>query len=190
MVHKSAGEMRGVAECIAQAAKELREDAKERGGRHMGATIITKKFLLAGYEAPIDLGEDFGEAIEALRTKLRQNLHLIGQAGLSKRPIGFWTGDPSVDYSDARNHSNRMYFFGVEVVGADALPADLIVRDFPESAFAVFREERRGTASKWEWLKASGYRFNSSAIPGDFEIFDDLDHTAADCPCDVLVPIK
>ena len=79
----------------------------------MEPAIITKKFLLAGYGTPIDLYEDFGEKINTLRARMRQPPSLISHRG-PERPIGFWTGDPAVDYSDPRNHSRRMYFFGVE----------------------------------------------------------------------------
>lgn len=156
----------------------------------MEPTIITKKFLLAGYEVAIDLRDDFGGALGALQARLLRNLDGIGHRDACGRPVGFWTGDPSVDYGDAQNHSKRVYFFGVEVSQTDDLPADCVVRDFPESAFAVFREEERGTAPKWEWLKTSGYQFNAAAVPGDLEIFDDFEHTRADCPCDILVPLR
>lgn len=151
----------------------------------MEPKIITKKLLLAGYETAIDLNDDFGGTMDTLRATLRQSMGHLGG-----RPVGFWTGDPGVAYSCPQNHSRRMYFFGLEVAPGMALPADCVIRDLRESAFAVFREAKRGTAPKWEWLKTSRYQFNPDAVPGDLEMFDDLDHTGADCPCDILVPVK
>lgn len=151
----------------------------------MEPKIVTKKLLLAGYETAIDLGTEFDGTMDTLKAALRKGLgHLDGQ------PVGFWTGDPGVDYSSVKNHARRLYFFGLEIAQGTALPADCVIRDLPETAFAVFREAKRGTAPKWEWLRASRYDFNPDAVAGDLEIYDDLDHTGPDCPCDILLPVK
>jgi len=139
-------------------------------------TIVTKKLRLAGYEGRIELKDEYWPEMDTAKNALKANLEQIKNKVQPVRPIGFWTGDPDVDYSDKANHSKRMYFFCVEVSSLDEVPAGCIVRDLLESLFAVFREEVHGSAEKWEWLKASEYCFNPEAAPGDFEVFDDFEH--------------
>jgi len=156
----------------------------------MEPEIITKRFQLVGYEVPVDLkDEDWGAAFDALPARLQEALRGAANVTQPVRPTGFWTGDPDVDYSDPANHSKRMYFFGAEVQSFDGIPAGLVVKDFPESQFAVWSEEVHGTAPKWAWLERSEYEFNSDAIPGDFEINRSFEAINVP-PWDILVPIR
>ena len=154
--------------------------------------IITKKFLLAGVEMKLDLKSNFPDPPETLLPELKRNLHKIVNAVQPIRPVGLWTGDPDVDYSNPANRSKRVYFFGVEIRNNDEELSNIIIRDFPESLFAVFREEQHGTAPKWKWLETSGYVFNHEAVPGDMEIYDDFDHLyhLGGSSWDILIPIR
>ena len=143
--------------------------------------IITKKFTLVGLEAKMDLATDFTEAIEALRSRLRRSVPAIQGKAEPVRLVGFWQPDST-------------YFAGVEAPGGAAVPEGFVVKELPESLFAVFREHRRGTVGGYggyaysEWYPSSGYAL-STALAGDFEIFDDLEHCGECDPCDILIPL-
>jgi len=175
---------------ILKAAKKIYDKATGRKpAMVIEPAIIRKRFRLVGFEIRIDLREDFSPQMDGIIHRLGISLDSIENKVLPFRPIGFWTGDPDVDYDDPANHTKRMYFFGVEVTGFGDVPPGCAVQDLPESQFAVFREREHGAAPKWEWLKASGYSFNDWDIPGDFEIYDDFEHI--DGPSwDILVPIR
>jgi AraC family transcriptional regulator len=153
--------------------------------------IIKKKFTLVGVEAKVDLRADFSDALDALRRTLRQNLAAVKNKAVPERMIGVWLPD----HGDANDELSpkRVYYTGVEVTRAEDVPAHLIVRDMPESLFARFRERSRGTMSRYaytEWLPKSGYILNMDNLPGDLEIFDDMEHDAVDDGCDILLPIQ
>ncbi|WP_455619206.1 GyrI-like domain-containing protein [Eisenbergiella sp.] len=97
------------------------------------------------------------------------------------RVVGFW-------------QPGGVYFTGVEVSEA-GVSDGFVIKNLPESIFAKFREERRGTVSGPggyaynQWLPTSGYWVNE-ALPGDFEIFEDMEHCGANDVCDILIPIR
>lgn len=155
----------------------------------MQPEIIKKKFLLVGLETKMDLSSDFSEAMSALRGALRKSLPMINDVTAPVRMVGIWLPD-----TDAQNEMSpkRVYFTGVEVTQISNIPAGCIVKDIPESLYAKFREESRGTMSRYayaEWLPMSGYLLNIDLVPGDFEIFDDMEHDDVNDPCDILLPI-
>lgn len=160
-------------------------------GLLMQPDIIKKKFLLIGVEAKIDLETDFTDTLALLRNTLRNNLHLIKNKLCPVRMVGVWL--PDMDGIKDEISSKRIYFTGVEVAKDEEIPAGFIVKDLPESLFARFREKSRGTMSRYaytEWLPASGYLLNLDNVPGDFEIFDDMEHDAVEDECDILLPIQ
>ena len=145
--------------------------------------------MLAGYETPIDVKNDFSVQMNELHTKLKENIGRIKDKIQTPRLIGWWKPDPNVDYRNPENHSKRIYFFGVEVSQIDNLLQDIVFNDLPESEFALYREERRGGHQEvYDWMNMEGYKFNE-LLAIDFEIFDSWDQTAEDSPCDILVPI-
>ena len=156
----------------------------------MQPDIIKKKFLLAGVQTEMDLSVDFTQRITALRNALRQSLPDIPEKVEPVRMVGFWFPDP--DNTLSETYSKCFYFAGVEVRSADGVPENLAVKDLPESLFARFREQTRGTMNRYgytQWLPTSGYILNMD-LAGDFEIFDDMVHDAVDDPCDILLPIR
>jgi predicted transcriptional regulator YdeE len=105
------------------------------------------------------------------------------------RSLGIWKPDPNVDYSNPENHTKRLYFFGVEVQNTDGVPASCIIKDLPESTFAVFREREHGSP-KYEWLHEAGHtpdREFQQKFALDLEIYDDID--AGGLEWDVIIPI-
>lgn len=163
---------------------------QRKGELVMQPNIITKKMLLIGVIAEIDLCLDFTEIIDDLRFKLKQNLENISNKVASARMIGIWL--PFDRNGDEENGSKRYYFTGVEVSKIDSVPSNFVIKDLPESLFAVFREKTRGTISRYayvEWLPTSGYILNEDLM-GDFEIFDDMEHYSVDDECDILLPIR
>lgn len=148
----------------------------------MKPEIMKKEFLLVGLETQIDFSKDFSKTLEDLRETLRQNLNQIPNTSAPVRMVGFW-------------QPGGCYFTGVEVSEEAPVPKDLIVKALPESLFVKFREEKRGTVggpggyAYNQWLPESGFRVNEE-LPGDFEIFDDMEHCDEDDGCDILIPIR
>ena len=148
----------------------------------MKPEIMKKEFLLVGLETQIDFSKDFSKTLEDLRETLRQNLNEIPNMSVPVRMVGFW-------------QPGGRYFTGVEVSEEAPVPKELVVKALPESLFAKFREEKRGTVggpggyAYNQWLPESGCRVNEE-LPGDFEIFDDMEHCGEDDGCDILIPIR
>lgn len=148
----------------------------------MNAEIIKKKFLLVGLETKIDFNTDFSKTLDDLRNTLRQNLNQISNAVTPVRMVGFW-------------QPGGVYFTGAQVSEVEAVTKDFVIKDLPESLFAKFREEQRGTVggpggyAYSRWLPESGYWVNEE-LPGDFEIFDDMKHCGENDGCDILLPIR
>ena len=156
----------------------------------MQITIIYKKFLLVGFEIAIDLKKGFSDEITWIRSELKRSLERIGSKTEPMRLIGFWQPwQAFIMTPDPANAGKAKYFFGVEVADIDGVSSDFVIKAVPESEYAIYREERRGTAPKAEMYAVSGHKPNYE-IAGDFEIFDDFDHLGENDACDVLVPIK
>ena len=156
----------------------------------MQITIIKKKFLLAGFEIAMDFNKGFAEEMMWIQSELKRSFDRIGNKTEPMRLIGFWQPWQAFTMTpDPVSASKARYFFGVEVSNLDGVSSDCVVKAVPESEYAVYREERRGTAPKAEMYAVSGHRANYE-IAGDFEIFDDFDHLEENDACGVLVPIK
>lgn len=156
----------------------------------MQITTTKKKFLIAGYEIVIDFSKDFAEEMIWIHSELKRSLERIGNIIEPMRLIGFW--QPWQACMVTPNHTNTpkgKYFFGVEVSNLNDIPSDCVVKVIPDSEYAVYREEKRGTAPKAEMYAVPGYEPNY-IIAGDFEIFDDFEHIGVSDFCDILVPIK
>lgn len=164
---------------------------QRKGGLPMQPQIMKKKYLLVGLETKVNLSVDFSNAMSALRNALRHDLPLIGDKVEPVRLFGIWLPDP--DDTQGEMSPNRVYFTGVEVTQIKGMPANFVAKDLPESLFARFREKSRGTMSRYAytgWLPTSGYLLNIDRLPGDFEIFDDMEHDDVNDPCDILLPIQ
>ena len=156
----------------------------------MDITIIKKKFLLAGYEMAVDFTKGFADDMKWIQCELKRCLDRIGNKTEPVRLIGFWQPwQAFVMTPDPMNASKAKYFLGVEVSNLDNISSDFVVKAAPESEYAVYREERRGTAPKAEMYVVPSYMPNYE-IAGDFEIFDDFDHIGETDSCDILVPIR
>lgn len=147
----------------------------------MKPDLIRKKFLLVGLETKVDFSSNITDALDVVRGALKQRFSEVPAIKEPIRMVGFW-------------QPGGVYFAGVEVVCADSVADDFIVKDLPESLFASFREVQRGTVggpggyAYQEWLPASGYWVNSN-LPGDFEVFCDIEHYGEKDECEVLIPI-
>ena len=156
----------------------------------MQITIIKKNFLLAGYETAMDFERGFGEEMQWIQSELRRSVDRIANKIKPQRIIGFWQPwQAFASEPDPRCASKAKYFLGVEVAGLHGIPSDCVVKVIGESCYAVYREERRGTAPKAQMYGVEGYCPNYE-VAGDFEIFDDFDHLGETDACDVLVPVK
>ena len=156
----------------------------------MQITVTKKKFILVGFEIVVDFDKGFSEEMEWIQSELKRRMEIIGNKNLSARLVGFW--QPYQAFTTIPNpagSSKAKYFFGVEMSSLDGVQSDFVVKVVPESEYAVYRENKRGTAPKKEMYTVSGYAPNHE-IAGDFEIFDDFGHLGVNDPCDILVPIK
>lgn len=153
-------------------------------------SIITKKFLFAGFEAPIDLKESHWQGMDDVKSSLKTSLEKIENRIQPTRFIGIWEADPDADYSKQVNHSKRLYFYGIEVSSLGNIPSSCAIKDFPESIYAVFKERKHGSP-KYDWLKAAGYepdREFQQKYALDMEIFEEIDNDGFEW--DVLIPCK
>ena len=155
----------------------------------MQITTIKKKFLLVGFEIVMDFNKGFTEEMMWIQSELKRSLYRIENKIEPMRLIGFWQPWQAFTTAPDPENSKAKYFFGVEVSNLEGIPSDCVVKAVPESKYAVYREERRGTAPKAEMYTVSGHEPNSE-IAGDFEIFDDFDHLKENDAVDLLVPIK
>ena len=156
----------------------------------MSIVVTEKKFLLAGYEIVVDLNKGFAKEIAWLHAELERSLERIGEKAEPVRFYGFWQPRQAfITVHDSDYASLVKYFFGVEVLGLEGVPSDCVVKVLQSSAYAVYREERRGTAPKADMYAVPGYQINFD-IAGDLEIFDDFDHLGEHHACDILVPLK
>ena len=151
--------------------------------------IITKKFMLAGFEAAIDLSESHWQGMDDVIAAMKANIADIGNLVQPVRFVGVWEADPRANYKKKKNHSKRLYFYGLEVTSLDGVPAGCVAKEFPESAFAVFRQRDHGEPA-YEWLAAAGYEQDKAfqeKYALDIEIFDNTDNGP---PWDFLIPIQ
>ena len=156
----------------------------------MHIEITKKKFLLVGFEMVMDFNQGFADEMTWIRSELKRSLERIGNKIEPIRLVGFWQPYQAFTMTpDPANMSKAKYFFGVEVSNLDDISSDFVVKAVPESEYAVYREESRGTAPKTEMYAVSGHEPNYE-IAGDFEIFDDFSHIGENDACDMLVPIK
>ncbi|MDL2287122.1 GyrI-like domain-containing protein [Eubacteriales bacterium OttesenSCG-928-G02] len=159
--------------------------------------IIAKKFQLVGFEAEIDLKDSHWQGMDDVKSLLKANIEKFANKINSNLFIGMWEADPNADYSNPENHSKRLYFYGIEVSDFQKLPKGCVVKDFPESVYAVFKVRSHGVP-KYEWLDAAGYspdrKFQEKYML-DMEIFYDIDDIDNDSPSgekpwDMIIPVR
>jgi len=152
--------------------------------------IIIKKFLLAGFEAAIDLKESRWQGMDDVKSSLKAHLGGIRNRVSPERYAGVWGADPDADYGKPENHTRRLYFYGVEVSCRDGVPEVCAIKELPEHSFAVFKENDHGSP-KYELLNAAGYTPDREFQQNhalDMEIYDDID--AASPEWDVWIPVE
>lgn len=153
-------------------------------------TTVTKRFLVAGFEAAVDIKESHWQGMDDVKSYLKANIEKIGNKVQPVRFIGMWEADPVADYSKEQNHSKRLYFFGVEVSGFNNTPASCKTKNLPESTYAVFKGQAHGLP-KYDWLKANGYEPDTEfqqKYALDMEIFNEIDQDGFEW--EVLIPVK
>jgi len=166
-----------------QAEQQAREEALPQ------PTIVTKQFLLAGFEAPIELKDEHWPGMDFVKAALKASLGKFENPVRPMRFIGLWEADPKADYRKKKHHSRRLYFYGVEVTSLEGLPAGCVTKEFPEQTFAFFREREHGSP-KYDWLAAAGFEADKRFMEKyalDMEIFDQVDDDGPEW--DVGMPI-
>jgi len=152
--------------------------------------IVTKKFLLAGFEAAIDLKDEHWPGMDYVKAALKENLHKLGNLVQPMRFFDVWEADPKANYKKKKNHSRRFFFFGVEVTSLEGIPEGFVIKDFPETAYALFKESDHGSP-KFKWLEEAGYKFDTKYAEKyamDIEIYGDIEDEGQQW--DALIPIE
>jgi predicted transcriptional regulator YdeE len=135
--------------------------------------IETKRLRLVGKEMYVTMEENFVNKLNAMEAEIKARLREIRDMKNETTGIGMWQM-PVMDQPNPNNH--RQYFLGVEVNEYRNIPYGMIVKDLPESKFAVFSESKRGTVTQgkdggYYWLKNSNYQMNLKII-ADFETYN------------------
>lgn len=162
------------------------------GGLAMQPQITRKQFNLIGLECEIDLEGDFSDALTALTQALLRRVEEIPSPALPPHIVNMWY--PKFEGSEELTEPATVFFTGVEEEPGAPLPAGFIGKRLPESLYAMFTEERRGTIGGPEgyayktWLPTSGYLLNEQ-IPGDLEEYPDLTHIGYTDACRIYIPI-
>ena len=150
--------------------------------------IITRKFLLAGFEAAIELNDAHWPGMDYVKAALKENLHKLGNLAQPPRFFDVWEADPNVNYQKKKNHSRRLFFFGAEVTSLDGIPEGFVTKDFPETTWALSKEREHGHA-KFEALAAAGYKLDGAYAEKyamDMEIYGDIEDEGPQW--DALIP--
>ncbi len=135
--------------------------------------IETKRLRLVGKEMYVTLEENFGNKLNAMEAEIKARLPEIRDKKNETTGIGMWQN--SVLDETSPNH-HRQYFLGVEVNDYKDIPYGMIVKNLPESKFAIFSESEYGTVmskedSGYMWLHKSDYQMNLKII-ADFETYN------------------
>jgi len=169
----------------AQAQNQIKEETAMQQPE-----IVTRKFLLAGFEAAIELNDSHWPGMDYAKAALKENLHKLGNLAQPPRFFDVWEADPNVNYKKKKNHSKRLFFFGAEVTSLDGIPEGFVTKDFPETTWALSKEREHGHA-KFEALAAAGYQLDggyAEKYTMDMEIYGDIEDEGPQW--DALIPVE
>ena len=188
----------GVAGVMAETVEQPREKDMQNEPR-----IVTKQFLLVGAETPpIDFASDFEPVLNEARQRAREKLGNAASIFRRVQMVGFWqpggvyfTGVELPVYVAPPGPIAEGVTFQPEKITADNVPEGLVVKNLPESLFAVFDEQRRGTMGgrdgfAYKWAAASPEYEPNEAFPGDFEVYKNMTDTGPDAEAEIMIPIK
>lgn len=126
-----------------------------------------KKAVYSGYR------QDFGYKHDAMKAQIMARLDEIRNKKNETTGIGMWQ-NPVLDETSPNHH--RHYFLGVEVNDYKDIPYGMVIKNLPESKYAIFNESEYGTVMSKEdsgyfWLRKSNYQMNLKII-ADFETYN------------------
>ena len=175
------------AKTAADAAAQKAEETNATSGT--APRIVNKAFRLVGAKGNVgSVWPNFGPLLEDLYKTVRDRLGLIEGLAKPVRMVGFWHMDAL-----ASGEREYCYFAGVEAL-CENPPEGLAIKTLPESCYAVFTEQRRGTIGSpggyayKQWLPASEYEGNAE-VPGDFEIYNNMTETGPECEAEIWIPV-
>jgi AraC family transcriptional regulator len=151
-----------------------------------------REFKLLGIEEEIDFSKDFVKTIISLQEKLFIRLSQIKGIIAVDRYIAYWY----YKWNDGiANQEPSIYYFAA--VELNQYPKDtngLTAKVLPKSNYAVFNEMRRGEVGGPEgyaykvWLPSSSKELNE-AIPGDLEVYSNINDIGPNSNCNIYIPI-
>ncbi|WP_425447328.1 AraC family transcriptional regulator [Dethiothermospora halolimnae] len=163
----------------------------KKGDVDMEPKFIKKEFKLIGVEGEVNFSGNFVKTIDSLQKELFDKLDSIRDINNTNAFIAYWYYK-----SNGTNKEPLCYYFAaVEVDNMESIPKGLVSKIIPESNYAVFNEKRRGEIAGPNgyaykvWLPTSDKELNEH-IPGDFEVYSDINNIGADTPCEIYIPIK
>jgi RimJ/RimL family protein N-acetyltransferase len=151
--------------------------------------IISKTLNLVGVKGKITDWSNFEPILNEHYKTVNSKLDAIQGILKPARMVGFW-------HMDALPSGEReyCYFAGVEA-DTDNVPDGLVVKTLPESHYAVFTEYKRGTIGGsggygYKWIQSSSDYEPNGEIPGDFEIYMNMNDITSESEAEILIPIQ
>lgn len=158
----------------------------------MEPNIINKTFRLIGVEKEINFSKSFVETLEYLQKHLRDNIDKLKTITKPDTYVGYWY----YKITDESEEPKIFYYASYELKDDYVQePEGFIIKELPDSKYAVFEEEYRGQIAGPDgyagkvWFPQSGAEPNCD-IPGDFEFYEDRSNLSPDAKCYIYIPIK
>lgn len=158
----------------------------------MEIKFLSKEFRLVGAEGKIGFNEDFSKTIENLQKKLFNKINDIQNIINPDSYTAYWFYKSNC-YSE-NQEPDVYYFAAVETNEKNSDAHGLVTKIIPKSNYAVFNEIHRGEvggASGYGykvWFPASGEELNE-AVPGDLEVYKDINEIGPNSKCKIYIPI-
>lgn len=154
--------------------------------------FIEREFKLTGIEEEINLSSDFVKTIISLQERLINSLGGINHIAAPEEYIAYWYY--KWDENKMDQEPAVYYFASVKTNETNCNIDGLITKAIPKSNYAVFNEIRRGEVGGAEgygykvWFPVSGKELNE-AVPGDFEVYEDINDIGPNSKCKIYIPI-
>lgn len=174
---------------------ELNKRSINYSGRDMelNPEFTEREFKLTGFEEEIDFSSDFFKTIIFLQERLIKRIGGINNTSSPEEYIAYWYY--KWDEGKREQEPAIYYFAAVKANEKYDNVEELITKTIPKSSYAVFNEIRRGEVGGADgygykvWFPTAGRELNE-AVPGDFEVYEDINDIGPNSKCKIYIPIK